>query len=81
MKLDPRIKYDSCMYKILLCSTIESPDHYFYENFTISLFNNLSGPAIITTDGTLEYWINGICVGYNLSNKEFNNKLKELVFK
>jgi len=43
--------------------------------------HNLNGPAIIWTDGFLSYFIDGECIGNNLSNKEFEQKIKELVFK
>lgn len=43
-------------------------------------FHNISGPAIITASGELEYWINGKWLGTNLSNKEFQQKIKEEIF-
>jgi hypothetical protein len=43
--------------------------------------HNLNGPAIIWADGALSYYIDGECIGNNLSNKEFEQKIKELVFK
>ncbi len=42
--------------------------------------HNLNGPAYIYKDGSLGYYINGKYIGESLSNKEFKNKIKELVF-
>lgn len=43
--------------------------------------HNLNGPAYIHKSGKLEYWANGEFIGSNLSNKEFKDKVKEIVFK
>jgi len=43
--------------------------------------HNINGPAQIYRNGKLSYFINGIEVGINLSNKEFKQKIKEMVFK
>ena len=45
------------------------------------IFTNLNGPAIINSDGGLEYWINGLFVGENLSNEEFAQIVKKYIFK
>jgi len=43
--------------------------------------HNPNGPAIIDYNGELSYYFNDINLGTNLSKKEFEKKLKELVFK
>ena len=44
------------------------------------LMHNIDGAAAIHSDGSLMYWINGKVVGKNLSNKQFEQKIKEVVF-
>jgi len=44
------------------------------------LMHNINGPASINSDGSLGYWLNGKRVGRNLSNKEFQQKIKETIF-
>lgn len=43
--------------------------------------HNINGPAKIFKNGKLDYFINNIKIGTNLSNKEFEQKIKEQVFK
>lgn len=43
--------------------------------------SNFTGPTIICSDGTLEYWINNEFIGINLSSKDFQQKIKEAIFK
>lgn len=45
------------------------------------LAHNMSGPAVIRKNGSIEYYVNGCHIGSSLSNKEFNQKIKEIVFK
>jgi len=62
---------------------IESPGHsathweFVYNGF----LHNLKGPAVCFADGSLKYYIDGYYIGTNLSNKEFQQKIKEMVFK
>lgn len=44
------------------------------------ILHSLLGPSIIYSDGSLEYRINGKFIGVNLSNKEFKNKIKKMIF-
>ena len=45
------------------------------------LTHNINGPALIRKTGILEYHINGRYIGDSLSNKEFDQKIKEMIFK
>lgn len=77
MKLDKRINDKS--YAILILNIDDKS--YFYEDIIPTPLHNLNGPAIIDTNGLLEYWIDDKCVGDNLSNKEFQQKVKAYIFK
>lgn len=43
--------------------------------------HSISGPATINIDGSLDYWIYGKKIGRNISKQEFEQKIKETVFK
>lgn len=77
MKLDDRITDSD---RIIIYSTVKS-DYKYYKEFVYDNFHNLNGPTLICASGKLEYWINGNYIGSNLSNKEFQQKVKETIFK
>lgn len=62
---------------------IESPGHHqtHWEFLYHEMLHNINGPAYCESNGELFYYINGRFIGKNLSNKEFQQKIKELVFK
>lgn len=62
---------------------IESPGHDIthWEFIYNGMLHNISGPSYCDCNGALFYYINGKYVGTNLSNKEFQQKIKEMVFK
>lgn len=42
--------------------------------------HSLIGPAIIYTNGDTSFYINNVHVGRNLSNEEFKNIVKKIIF-
>lgn len=66
--------YDNKITGIVITQTSE-------RYITDGVEHNVNGPAAIFKDGDKEYFYNGKFLGTNLTDKEFKQKLKELVFK
>jgi len=80
MKLDSRIQDNE---KVLFFYSIKDNCYKLYNSYTdfTAIWSNINGPAVICASGQLEYWFNDKFLGLNLTKKEFNIKMKELVFK
>ena len=54
--------------------------HQFYYNNGRKIEHNLLGPALICKNGQCHYYIHGSRIGINLSNKEFEQEVKRVIF-
>ena len=54
---------------------------FYYGDRHSNVLHNLNGPArVFIKSGILQYYINDTFVGENLSNQQFQSKVKEFVF-